>query len=45
VINEYVDIAHAFFSGEEPKVVNGVLDRLARKVRSEEFARAALGEG
>ncbi|WP_108680528.1 transcription antitermination factor NusB [Methyloceanibacter sp. wino2] len=45
VINEYVDIAHAFFDGEEPKVVNGVLDRLARKVRSEEFARAALREG
>ena len=45
VINEYLDIAHAFFSGEEPKVVNGVLDRLARKVRSTEFDRAAIGEG
>ena len=45
VINEYVDIAHAFFSGDEPKVVNGVLDKLARKVRSDEFARAAAGEG
>ncbi|MDJ0512126.1 MAG: transcription antitermination factor NusB [Methyloceanibacter sp.] len=45
VINEYVDIAHAFFSGEEPKVVNGVLDRLARKVRSAEFDRATIGEG
>jgi N utilization substance protein B len=44
VINEYVDIAHAFFSGEEPKVVNGVLDRLARKVRSEELTRRAVGE-
>lgn len=28
-ITEYVDIAHAFFDGPEPKVVNGVLDRLA----------------
>ncbi|MEM8643903.1 MAG: transcription antitermination factor NusB, partial [Pseudomonadota bacterium] len=45
VINEYLDIAHAFFSGEEPKVVNGVLDRLARKVRSAEFDRTAIGEG
>jgi N utilization substance protein B len=32
-INEYVDVAHAFFSGDEPKVVNGVLDALARKLR------------
>ena len=28
-INEYVDIAHAFFAGKEPAFVNGVLDRLA----------------
>ena len=33
VVNEYIDIAHAFFDGDEPKVVNGVLDALARKVR------------
>jgi transcription antitermination protein NusB len=34
IINEYVEVAHAFFSGEEPKVVNGVLDALAKKVRT-----------
>ena len=44
VITEYVDIAHAFFKDDEPKVVNGVLDRLARKVRSGEFASKAAGE-
>lgn len=33
VINEYVDVAHAFFEGKEPSVVNGVLDRLARVLR------------
>jgi N utilization substance protein B len=33
VIIEYVDVAHAFFAGDEPKVVNGVLDALARKLR------------
>jgi len=33
VINEYLDIAHAFFNGSEPRLVNGVLDRLAREVR------------
>lgn len=38
VVNEYIDVAHAFFDGDEPKVVNGVLDALARKVRSAEPA-------
>lgn len=33
VINEYLDVAHAFLSGDEPALVNGVLDRLARKFR------------
>lgn len=35
IISEYLDIAHAFFSGKEPGLVNGVLDRLARTIRSE----------
>ena len=39
VINEYLDIAHAFFEGDEPKFVNGVLDRLARQVREAEPVR------
>jgi transcription antitermination protein NusB len=30
VINEYLDVAHAFFDGKEPGLVNGVLDALAR---------------
>ena len=33
IIEEYVGIAHAFFDGEEPKFVNGVLDRVAKDVR------------
>jgi N utilization substance protein B len=33
IINEYVDMAHAFFGSEEPKVVNGILDAIARQVR------------
>jgi transcription antitermination protein NusB len=37
VINEYIDVAHAFFNEEEPKVVNGVLDRLAHRLRPAEF--------
>lgn len=37
VINEYVDLAHAFFEGSEPGFVNGVLDRLARVLREAEM--------
>ncbi|MAP93774.1 MAG: transcription antitermination factor NusB [Ponticaulis sp.] len=33
IIEEYVGIAHAFFDGDEPKFVNGVLDKVARDVR------------
>jgi transcription antitermination protein NusB len=36
-INEYLEVAHAFFSGKEPSLVNGVLDRLARELRAHEF--------
>lgn len=37
VINEYINVARYFFSEEEPRVVNGVLDKIARKVRGSEF--------
>jgi N utilization substance protein B len=33
IIDEYVEMAHAFFTGREPALVNGVLDRLARNLR------------
>ena len=34
IINEYVDVASAFFEdADEPKLVNAVLDRLARRWR------------
>lgn len=39
IINEYVEIAHDFFGGEEPGVINGVLNRVARKRRPGEFGR------
>jgi transcription antitermination protein NusB len=38
VINEYLDVAHGFFTGDEPRMANGVLDRLARVLRPAEFA-------
>jgi N utilization substance protein B len=37
VINEYVDIAHAFFDASEAGLVNAVLDRLAKTLRAAEF--------
>jgi N utilization substance protein B len=39
VINEYLDIAHGFFLGDEPKFANGVLEALARRFRADEFGR------
>jgi N utilization substance protein B len=36
-ITEYVDVAHAFFDGAEPGLVNGVLDRIARGHRPGEM--------
>lgn len=33
-ISEYVDVAHAFFDAREAKFVNGVLDSVAKTVRS-----------
>jgi N utilization substance protein B len=39
VINEYLDVAHGFFTGDEPGMANGVLDRLARLLRPGEFVQ------
>ena len=36
-ISEYTTIAHAFFTGKEPGLANGVLDRLGRMLRPVEF--------
>ncbi|MGA1801321.1 transcription antitermination factor NusB [Rhizobium sp. HT1-10] len=35
IVTEYVEIAQAFFSDDEPKLVNAVLDRIAKQVRVE----------
>ena len=40
-ISEYVDIAHAFYAGPEPGLVNAVLDRVARRLRPAEFVPVA----
>jgi N utilization substance protein B len=36
-INEYVNVARVFFDEDEPRVVNGILDNIARKLRTAEF--------
>ncbi|MGO4438463.1 transcription antitermination factor NusB [Rhizobium sp. RAF56] len=35
IVTEYVEIAQAFFADDEPKLVNAVLDRIAKQVRGE----------
>lgn len=34
IINDYVDVAHAFFGAKEPGLVNAVLDKLAKNLRT-----------
>lgn len=34
IVTEYVEIAQAFFSEDEPKLVNAVLDRIAKQIRA-----------
>ncbi|MGM4909078.1 transcription antitermination factor NusB [Rhizobium sp. 768_B6_N1_8] len=36
IVTEYVEIAHAFFDDDEPKLVNAVLDRIAKQVRGDQ---------
>ncbi len=37
-ISEYVDVAHAFYSGPEPGLVNAVMDKVARLLRPGDFS-------
>ena len=42
VITEYVDIAKAFFDAEESRMVNGILDAVARKVKADDPSLSEL---
>jgi N utilization substance protein B len=44
-ITEYVEISRGFFAGKEPGFVNGILDKLARQLRPEEFEAGPGGGG
>lgn len=41
IVSEYVEIAKAFYSEDEPRLVNAVLDRVARRLRGESRGRDA----
>ena len=43
IISEYVDVAYAFYGGQEPGMVNGVLDSVARSIRPDEFSCGDMG--
>jgi N utilization substance protein B len=42
VIDEYVELAHDFFSGDETSFANAALDKLARIKRAAEFSEPGL---
>lgn len=44
VINEYVEVARTFFTGNEPAFANGVLDRLAHQLRPGELQGTGHGK-
>lgn len=37
VINEYIEISKSFFEGEEPNFINGILDKISKIYRPNEF--------
>ncbi|MTI17375.1 transcription antitermination factor NusB [Rhodobacteraceae bacterium RKSG542] len=37
IINEYIEIAKAFYEKDETRLVNGIMNRLARELRASEF--------
>jgi len=45
VMNEYVELAGAFFSQREPAFVNAALDTLAHRLRADEFASPDKADG
>jgi N utilization substance protein B len=40
IIAEYVSVTSAFYGGQEPGLINGILDRVARTARAYEFPGA-----
>jgi transcription antitermination protein NusB len=45
IVTEYIDVARAFYAEEEPRLVNAVLDRIAREHRTDVSPRPARKDG
>lgn len=43
VINEYIEIAKAFFGDDDPRFINAILDGMARDLRADEAREAESG--
>ena len=37
IINEYIEISKSFFEGDEPNFINGILDKVSKIYRPNEF--------
>lgn len=37
IINEYIEISKSFFEGDEPNFINGILDKISKIYRPNEF--------
>jgi N utilization substance protein B len=44
IIDQYLDVAHVFFTAKEAGFVNGVLDNLARRLRPQEIEARRVGQ-
>jgi N utilization substance protein B len=44
IIDQYVDVAHAFLAAKEAGFINGMLDRLARRLRPSEVKASSQNE-
>lgn len=42
VISEYVDVTRDFYDGDEPGMVNAVLDAIGRETRADELSKRAV---
>ncbi len=42
IVSEYVEVAKAFYDEDEPRMINGVLDRAARQIRPGELPEKAV---
>jgi len=42
ILNEYMGVSHSFFSGTEPGLINGVMDKLAHELRPHDVKKDSV---